>query len=213
GHLDGTGLTGNLHLRNEQIRDYCIANDKILYDFADIESYDPDGSYYGGKLANDGCYYDSDNNGSLDRNWAIDWQNTHVQGVDWYNCPAAHTQPLNANFKAYAAWAMWAEIADLIDRPMPGDTDEDGDVDCFDYLALKANLGMPSGAEWSDGDFDGNGTVDRVDFHALVANFGYLSSSPSAVAPEPAALSLLALGGIALSWRRRRSQGIGRAGK
>ena len=54
GHLDGTGLTGNLHLRNEQIRNYCKANKKFLYDFADIESYDPDGNYYGDKFANDG---------------------------------------------------------------------------------------------------------------------------------------------------------------
>ncbi|MBN2299106.1 MAG: hypothetical protein JXM72_10955, partial [Deltaproteobacteria bacterium] len=38
GHLDGTGLDGNLHLRNEQIREYCRENDKILYDFEDIET-------------------------------------------------------------------------------------------------------------------------------------------------------------------------------
>ena len=44
GHLDGYGLTGNLHVRNEQIRAYCRANNKILYDFADIESYDPTAS-------------------------------------------------------------------------------------------------------------------------------------------------------------------------
>jgi len=43
GHLDGTGAEGNLHLRNEQIRNYCRDHGKILYDFADIESYDPDG--------------------------------------------------------------------------------------------------------------------------------------------------------------------------
>ena len=47
GHADGTGEAGNLHLRNQQIRDYCIANDKVLYDFYDIECYDPDGTYFG----------------------------------------------------------------------------------------------------------------------------------------------------------------------
>ncbi len=46
GHTDGTGETGNLNLRNDQVRNYCIANDKILFDFADIESYDPDGNSY-----------------------------------------------------------------------------------------------------------------------------------------------------------------------
>ncbi len=72
GHLDGNRLTVNLHLRNEQIRDYCRANEKFLYDFADIESYDPDGNYYLDRNANDGCYYDSNNDGTLDANWAID---------------------------------------------------------------------------------------------------------------------------------------------
>ena len=38
GHLDGTGLRGNVHRRNEQIRAYCRTNNKILYDFADIET-------------------------------------------------------------------------------------------------------------------------------------------------------------------------------
>lgn len=111
GHLDGTGPNGNLNKRNEQIRNFCRTNKKFLYDFADIESYNPDGRFYLDKWANDGCYYDGDNNGSLESNWAEQWQNTHTQGVDWYSCSAAHTQPLNANMKAYAAWHLWASIA------------------------------------------------------------------------------------------------------
>jgi hypothetical protein len=109
GHLDGGGLDRNLNLRNEQIRNYCKQNNKILYDFADIESYDPDGNYFLDKLANDNCDYDSDGNGSLDKNWAIQWQNAHPG--EWYNCSPAHTQPLNGNLKAYAAWYLWCAIA------------------------------------------------------------------------------------------------------
>ncbi|MCK4806992.1 MAG: T9SS type A sorting domain-containing protein [Candidatus Aegiribacteria sp.] len=101
GHANATGETGNLHLRNQQIRNYCITNSKVLYDFYDIECYDPDDSYFGDKYVNDDCSYTGGN-------WAIEWQNTHVEGVDWYNCTAAHTQPLNANRKAYAAWWLWA---------------------------------------------------------------------------------------------------------
>ena len=41
-HLDGTGAEGNLNIRNEQIRASARPNDKVLFDFADIESYDPD---------------------------------------------------------------------------------------------------------------------------------------------------------------------------
>lgn len=110
GHADGTGENGNLHLRNQQIRAYCLANNKVLFDFYNIESYDPDGNYYGDKLVNDNCDYDSDGNGSRDANWAVDWQNNHTEGVDWYTCSAAHSQPLNANRKAYAAWWLWVVL-------------------------------------------------------------------------------------------------------
>jgi len=37
GHLDGTGVNGNLYARNNQIRAYCEANDKVLFDFADMQ--------------------------------------------------------------------------------------------------------------------------------------------------------------------------------
>lgn len=110
GHLDGTGLTGNLHLRNEQIRNFCKANDKILFDFADIESYNPDGVYYGAKKPNDACDYDSNNDGNPEGNWATEWQSSHTLGTDWYSCSSAHSQPLNANQKAYAAWWLWARL-------------------------------------------------------------------------------------------------------
>ena len=104
GHTDGSGLTGTLHVRNQQIRDYCAANDKILYDFEDIESYDPDGTYFGDRNVDDGCDYDGGN-------WATEWQDSHTQGVDWYDCESAHSKPLNANLKAYAAWWLWARLA------------------------------------------------------------------------------------------------------
>ncbi|MFZ1985923.1 MAG: hypothetical protein WAU91_16010, partial [Desulfatitalea sp.] len=75
GHLDGTGAEGNLNLRNEQIRAYCRANNKTLYDFADIESYDPDRlDNFMPLNANDNCDYDSDGDGDRDANWALEWQ-------------------------------------------------------------------------------------------------------------------------------------------
>ena len=111
GHLDGTGAGGNLHIRNEQIRNYCRPI-KILYDFADIESYDPDGQVnYMLLMANDNCDYDSDNNGSRDKNWAVEWQNSHKVGVEWYTCPTSHSQSLNGNLKGFAAWHLWARLA------------------------------------------------------------------------------------------------------
>lgn len=119
GHLNGSGLKGNLHQRNQQIRDYCKANGKILYDFEDIESYDPDGTYYGDKFPNDNCDYDPDGAKPIDRskNWAVDWQNAHTKGEDWYSCSAAHSKALNGNQKAYAAWHLWARLAGWDGKP------------------------------------------------------------------------------------------------
>ena len=111
GHLTGDGLRGRLHLANEHIRKHCRAKGRILYDFADIESYDPEGNGYLDRRADDACNYDSDGDGSRDANWAREWQESHEKGKDWFECRSAHSQPLNANRKAYAAWWLWARLA------------------------------------------------------------------------------------------------------
>jgi hypothetical protein len=54
----------------------------------------------------------------------------------------------------------------------PGDADGDGDVDLDDFVILKQNFGMSSGATVSEGDFDGDGDVDLEDFVILKQNFG-----------------------------------------
>jgi hypothetical protein len=108
-HLDGSGTNGNLNQRNDQIRQYCQANNKVLFDFAEIESYDPDGlTNYMALNANDNCDYVKN---GVSHNWATEWQASHTQNVDWYNCSCAHSQSLNGNQKAYAAWALWNDIA------------------------------------------------------------------------------------------------------
>lgn len=109
GHLDIWSYE-TLMRNNQRIRDYCTANGKTLYDFADIESYDPDGTHY--PYASDDCsYYDGYEEPTDLGNWASAWQDSHTEGVDWYDCGAAHSQPLNANQKAYAAWWLWARLA------------------------------------------------------------------------------------------------------
>lgn len=107
GHVDIWDDANN-KAANQMIRDFCNANNKILYDFADIERYDPDGTYY--EYVSDNCnYYNADRD--LLGNWATEWQDSHIQGVDWYSCGSAHSRPLNANRKAYAAWWLWARLA------------------------------------------------------------------------------------------------------
>jgi hypothetical protein len=94
GHLDGSGDDGNLTLRNNQIRDYCSANEKILFDFADIESWDPAGTRY--PDATDAC------------GWCYDWCSSHT-------CPpcseCAHSDCFNCYQKGKAFWWMMARIS------------------------------------------------------------------------------------------------------
>lgn len=113
GHAD-IGQDASQKAACQAIRDYCIANDKVLYDFADIEHYDPDGNYY--EFVNDNCDVYPEPRAASTGNWAKNWQLSHTLGVDWYQCGAAHSQALNANQKAYAAWALWCALATDFDR-------------------------------------------------------------------------------------------------
>ena len=61
---------------------------------------------------------------------------------------------------------------EFVSGPLPGDADGDGDVDLDDFVALKSNFGMTTGAAWSQGNFDGDDDVDLDDFVILKANFG-----------------------------------------
>lgn len=106
GHLDGSGVYGNLNLRNNQIRDFCKRNKKILFDFADIESYDPEGNSYLDKNANDNCDYREN---GMRKNWANEWCESNPGECSQYPC--AHSKSLNCDLKAKAFWWMLARIA------------------------------------------------------------------------------------------------------
>lgn len=92
GHLDGSGVDGNLYARNNQIRAYCAQNDKILFDFADIESYDPDGNYYPDE--SDAC------------EWCSDW----CAEIECVECGCAHSHCFNCYQKGKAFWWLLARL-------------------------------------------------------------------------------------------------------
>lgn len=108
GHLDGSGIEGNLTIRNNQIRKYCTENNKILFDFADIESYDPSGNEYLSRGGNADCSYS-------EGNWAAQWISNNptdplsLQATACDSC--AHSERLNCIMKGRAVWWLWARLA------------------------------------------------------------------------------------------------------
>jgi len=138
GHLNGQGEAGRTNEINNYIRNHCVSNNRILYDFADIESYDPDDNYFLDVATNDECYYLVD--GERTGNWATEWAEGKVMmdgeedvahnepsGGQYYNCSPAHTHAVNGNMKAYAFWYLFARLAGW-----EGDTSTVGRVTSID---------------------------------------------------------------------------------
>lgn len=126
GHANGGGEGDSSDSRNVVIRQHCIDNNRILFDFSDIENYDPDGNYFLDKNLNDALYYDNDGNGSRESNWATEYLARHpgselyqlVKGVEGYSgCSScAHSggagddSTLNCVLKGRAVWWMFARL-------------------------------------------------------------------------------------------------------
>ncbi len=96
-HTDGG--SDLLAQNNELIRRYVQANDKVLFDFASFESYDPSGTYH--PDVGDAC------------EWCDSWCNSHpddCRNLDQMG-DCAHTHPLQCKLKAQAFWWLMARLA------------------------------------------------------------------------------------------------------
>ena len=184
GHLNGTGVEGNVNQRNEQIRAHCIAHNAVLFDFADIESYDPDGDYFLDLYADDACNYSGGN-------WAVEWCDEHAGSDLCATCSCAHSHSLNCNLKGRAFWWMMARLAGW---PGPEPVTCMGDMDCgggaptfedISYfvaaLSGEANWtqyyqdhhgGTPPTCPWLLGDYGGVAGVEFTDIVPFANSIG-----------------------------------------
>lgn len=140
GHANGDGQGDSSDKPNQQIREHCKANDRILFDFADIENYDPDGNYFLDKRVDDALNYDRTrpyDSGGRNANWASEYLTRHPSselatltsdcGTCSHSPEGGETQDarLNCVLKGRAAWNLFANIAESmmgggLPRPQPG---------------------------------------------------------------------------------------------
>jgi hypothetical protein len=97
GHTDGSSGDSVLNRNNNMVRDYVRTNNKILYDFADIESWQPDGTLYP--------------NPSDDCPWCQNWCDTHPGYCPVPEISCAHSHSLNCYLKGQAFWWLSARLA------------------------------------------------------------------------------------------------------
>jgi hypothetical protein len=128
--------------QNQLIRQHCNDNNRILFDFNDIETYNPDGQYFGDgnpdgsysglKRLDDDISYNL--NGGGRGNWGIEWNNanpgselaqlsvddicTVCEHSDQRENPDEDNSRLHCVLKGRAAWWMWAKLAGWGERSL-----------------------------------------------------------------------------------------------
>ena len=103
---------------------------------------------------------------------------------------------------------MGFRVVSRVVTGVPGDLDDDKDVDADDMILFEGQFGSQAPGAYS-ADFDGDEDVDLDDFLVMRDNLGTgAGSAPpagGAATPEPATMAVLAFGGLLIIRRRRKA--------
>ncbi len=139
GHPNGDGessSTTSAYHCHTLVKQHCLANNRFLLDYWDIETHGMDDTYYP---------YADDNGVENSVEFYLDWQDQNPDNYFANDCAHCSTdQDLTCNRKAYAAWWLWSRLAGWddgsdndSDSGTGGDTDanetdgSDDDSSCF----------------------------------------------------------------------------------
>ncbi len=137
----------------------------------------------------------------------------YQSALEWSENGSSFFSGVSGSYTQFGLNVVFAQSGPFI-GDIPGDLNGDGTVNFSDLGILLSNYGSTGLSVPSDyalGDINGDGSVDFSDLGILLSNYGSVYTPPGVgpsfrggAVPEPANMSFVAIGAMALAGRRSR---------